>query len=170
MRRAACSRRRQETAAARESLVGVFNRTCLINYDNYRHYSPPGRWRRVGRSGRGTEPDSGSELPQCWRVALTLIMTYDVVMKTMNIAHLKAHLSSALREVAAGETILVMDRSRPVAELGPVSGADDDVWQRLARTRGVRLGTQNRAGLKFSRVAKRIDIVALARDVQRDAL
>lgn len=25
---------------AREALVGVFNRTCLINYDNYRHYFP----------------------------------------------------------------------------------------------------------------------------------
>ncbi|HKY62325.1 MAG TPA: terpene cyclase/mutase family protein [bacterium] len=25
---------------ARESLVGVFNKTCLINYDNYRHYFP----------------------------------------------------------------------------------------------------------------------------------
>ena len=25
---------------AREPLVGVFNRTCLINYDNYRHYFP----------------------------------------------------------------------------------------------------------------------------------
>jgi lanosterol synthase len=24
----------------REPLVGVFNRTCLINYDNYRHYFP----------------------------------------------------------------------------------------------------------------------------------
>jgi squalene cyclase len=24
----------------REALVGVFNRTCLINYDNYRHYFP----------------------------------------------------------------------------------------------------------------------------------
>ena len=24
----------------RESMVGVFNRTCLINYDNYRHYFP----------------------------------------------------------------------------------------------------------------------------------
>jgi lanosterol synthase len=23
-----------------EPLVGVFNRTCLINYDNYRHYFP----------------------------------------------------------------------------------------------------------------------------------
>src|SRR5262249_41203087 len=25
---------------AREPLVGVFNRTCLISYDNYRHYFP----------------------------------------------------------------------------------------------------------------------------------
>ena len=25
---------------ARELLVGVFNKTCLINYDNYRHYFP----------------------------------------------------------------------------------------------------------------------------------
>jgi len=25
---------------AREPMVGVFNRTCLINYDNYRHYFP----------------------------------------------------------------------------------------------------------------------------------
>ncbi len=33
---------RQEPAGswAREPLVGVFNRTCLINYDNYRHYFP----------------------------------------------------------------------------------------------------------------------------------
>lgn len=34
--------RRQEADGswAREPLVGVFNRTCLINYDNYRHYFP----------------------------------------------------------------------------------------------------------------------------------
>jgi len=33
---------RQETDGswAREPLVGVFNKTCLINYDNYRHYFP----------------------------------------------------------------------------------------------------------------------------------
>ncbi len=33
---------RQEAGGgwAREPLVGVFNRTCLINYDNYRHYFP----------------------------------------------------------------------------------------------------------------------------------
>ena len=33
-------RQERDGSWARESLVGVFNRTCLINYDNYRHYFP----------------------------------------------------------------------------------------------------------------------------------
>jgi squalene/oxidosqualene cyclase-like protein len=43
MRRAAeflVSRQERDGSWARESLVGVFNRTTLINYDNYRHYFP----------------------------------------------------------------------------------------------------------------------------------
>lgn len=35
----------------REPLVGVFNRTCLINYDNYRYYFPPwalAEWSELG--------------------------------------------------------------------------------------------------------------------------
>ncbi len=43
LRRAAqflISRQERDGSWARESLVGVFNRTCLINYDNYRHYFP----------------------------------------------------------------------------------------------------------------------------------
>lgn len=34
--------RRQEASGAwkREAMVGVFNKTCLIDYDNYRHYFP----------------------------------------------------------------------------------------------------------------------------------
>ena len=91
-----------------------------------------------------------------------------MVMKTMNIAHLKSHLSSALREVAAGERILILDRKRPVAEIVPISKAKGDVWPRLARTLGARLGTQNRVGLKFSKLKRRIDVVALAREIQRD--
>lgn len=34
------SKQRDDGAWPREPLVGVFNRTCLINYDNYRHYFP----------------------------------------------------------------------------------------------------------------------------------
>jgi lanosterol synthase len=33
-------RQRPDGAWSREPMVGVFNRTCLINYDNYRHYFP----------------------------------------------------------------------------------------------------------------------------------
>jgi squalene/oxidosqualene cyclase-like protein len=33
-------RQEKDGSWAREPLVGVFNRTCLINYDNYRHYFP----------------------------------------------------------------------------------------------------------------------------------
>ncbi len=33
-------RQQADGSWAREPLVGVFNRTCLINYDNYRHYFP----------------------------------------------------------------------------------------------------------------------------------
>ena len=43
LRRAAeflVSRQERDGSWARESLVGVFNRTTLINYDNYRHYFP----------------------------------------------------------------------------------------------------------------------------------
>ncbi|MDP1825092.1 MAG: prenyltransferase/squalene oxidase repeat-containing protein [Archangium sp.] len=35
-----CARQEADGSWAREPLVGVFNRTCLINYDCYRHYFP----------------------------------------------------------------------------------------------------------------------------------
>jgi lanosterol synthase len=34
------SRQEPDGSWKREPMVGVFNRTCLINYDNYRHYFP----------------------------------------------------------------------------------------------------------------------------------
>lgn len=45
-------------------------------------------------------------------------------MKTAGVRELKAHLSGYLREVAAGEVVLVTDRGRVVAELRP-PGAED---------------------------------------------
>ncbi|MFZ5442652.1 MAG: terpene cyclase/mutase family protein [Myxococcota bacterium] len=35
-----CSRQLEDGSWPREAMVGVFNRTCLINYDCYRHYFP----------------------------------------------------------------------------------------------------------------------------------
>ncbi len=40
-------------------------------------------------------------------------------MKTINVSTLKATLSAALHRVRAGETIVVMDRNTPIAEIGP---------------------------------------------------
>jgi lanosterol synthase len=43
MRRAArflVDRQAPDGGWPRETMAGVFNRTCLINYDNYRHYFP----------------------------------------------------------------------------------------------------------------------------------
>ena len=40
-------------------------------------------------------------------------------MKRVKISELKAHLSEYLREVGAGNTIVVCDRDRPVARLSP---------------------------------------------------
>ena len=40
-------------------------------------------------------------------------------MKTANISYFKAHISQELREVRAGEHILILDRDIPVAEVIP---------------------------------------------------
>ena len=45
---------------------------------------------------------------------------YDVVMKQVGIADLKARLSEYLRAVRRGETIAVLDRETPVAQIVPV--------------------------------------------------
>jgi prevent-host-death family protein len=45
---------------------------------------------------------------------------YDVVMKKVRIAELKARLSENLRAVRRGETVTVMDRDTPVARLVPI--------------------------------------------------
>lgn len=47
---------------------------------------------------------------------------------TVGVAELRQHLSRYLRRVERGERLLVTDRNRPVAELGPsaTSGADLD--------------------------------------------
>jgi antitoxin (DNA-binding transcriptional repressor) of toxin-antitoxin stability system len=41
-------------------------------------------------------------------------------MKTVGIAHLKAHLSECLRTVRGGRALTVLDRNVPVAQLTPV--------------------------------------------------
>lgn len=57
-------------------------------------------------------------------------------MKTIGVRELKAHLSRVLREVNAGDSFLVTDRGRVIAELrrpGMVDAAASDEDRALAR-------------------------------------
>ena len=47
-------------------------------------------------------------------------------MKEVKIAELKAHFSAHLSAVRKGETIIVCDRSTPIARLTPIKQAQDD--------------------------------------------
>ena len=59
-------------------------------------------------------------------------------MKTAAIAELKNRLSHYLRLVAKGETVAILDRGRPVAQITPIRSADDSL-RRLAAQGLVRL-------------------------------
>jgi prevent-host-death family protein len=48
------------------------------------------------------------------------ISSHNVTMKQVRIAELKARLSEYLRTVRRGETIAVMDRDTPIAQIVPV--------------------------------------------------
>ena len=45
-------------------------------------------------------------------------------MQTVSITQLKNSLSAYLRDVKAGEEVLITDRGRPIARLAPVSSSD----------------------------------------------
>jgi prevent-host-death family protein len=47
-------------------------------------------------------------------------------MRSTNIADLRNHLTRYLKEVRAGEEIVVRDRQRPIAKIIPFSVEDDD--------------------------------------------
>lgn len=49
-------------------------------------------------------------------------------MRTVGVRELRQHASKYLEEVAAGESIEITDRGRPVARLVPISG---DPWEDL---------------------------------------
>ena len=59
-------------------------------------------------------------------------------MERVSISRLKDQLSAYLKKVQAGETVLVMDRGKPVARLERVeSGADDDARYRRLLAAGL---------------------------------
>ncbi len=52
-------------------------------------------------------------------------------MKTMTVAHAKAHLSALLDEVEAGEGVIITRRGKPVARLIPESRSKGFDWSDL---------------------------------------
>jgi len=55
--------------------------------------------------------------------------------KTVGVAELRQNLSRYLRRVENGERLLVTDRNRPVAELGPPSSSGADLDRLIAEGR-----------------------------------
>jgi len=64
-------------------------------------------------------------------------------MEKTNISNLKNRLGAYLRKVRAGESVLVLDRNRPIARIDPVGGIADAG----PRVRGNRLARLEAAGL-----------------------
>lgn len=63
---------------------------------------------------------------------------YSSHMKTAGVADLKNRLSYFLRIVSRGETVTVLDRGKPIAQLTP-PGETSDELQKLAQTGMARL-------------------------------
>ena len=59
-------------------------------------------------------------------------------MKTVAVAELKNRLSHYLRIVVKGETVTILDRGQPIAQITPIRSADDSL-RRLAAEGLVRL-------------------------------
>ena len=64
-------------------------------------------------------------------------------MQTVSITQLKNSLSAYLRDVKAGEEVLITDRGRPIARLAPVSSSDsmEEHLEEMERKGLLRRGT-----------------------------
>src|SRR5206468_5267764 len=60
-------------------------------------------------------------------IAFMTIYSHNVVMSTAKVSELKAKLSAYLAEVRSGGTVVVYDRSTPIARLVPFQEEPDDL-------------------------------------------
>lgn len=56
-------------------------------------------------------------------------------MKQVKVTDFRAHLSKYLAQAAAGDTVTVLSRGRPIARLVPAAGASENARERLADLR-----------------------------------
>ena len=108
---------------------------------------------------RSTTCDFGRFLFRCRReapLAHVTIYGHNMTMKQVRIAELKARLSEYLRAVRNGETIAVLDRDKPVAQIVPISG------QSALRVRTPAPGTPTPNRVRLPKPAKlNLDVVQL---------
>ena len=83
---------------------------------------------------------------------------YNVVMKAVRIADLKAHLSEHLRSVRNGGTLTVLDRDTPVAQIVPYAAQPLELRRATRRLRDLKLPPKP---------SKRTDSVALLLEDRR---
>ncbi len=62
---------------------------------------------------------------------------YNIVMKTIGIADLKAHLSEHLKSVRKGRTLTVLDRNTPIARIVPFAAEPLEVRHSRRRPKDV---------------------------------
>ncbi len=67
-------------------------------------------------------------------------------MKTSNISYLRNHLSEIISHVRKGETVLVLDRDKPVARLCPYTGEGNDTPTPLLELRRQGILTREKSG------------------------
>ncbi|HEY2381595.1 MAG TPA: type II toxin-antitoxin system prevent-host-death family antitoxin [Terriglobia bacterium] len=84
-------------------------------------------------------------------------------MKTTNVSELKAKLSAFLAEVRRGGTVLVYDRSTPIARLVPVEDEPDDLVVIEASA-----SPSDLKRIKRVRPRKRIDLDSILREARGD--
>ncbi|MGK5088581.1 type II toxin-antitoxin system prevent-host-death family antitoxin [Bdellovibrionota bacterium FG-2] len=90
-------------------------------------------------------------------------------MKSIKIANLKQNFSRYLRMVRKGESITVMDRSEPVAELIPIRDKDASAHDRLVREGKIRPATSSRDGLEIKKLGRKFEFLDLLIQVREDS-
>src|SRR5688500_6315160 len=110
----------------------------------------PARWMSVtalsSHIARGSRPrprqgfqamQAADSTGRSWGVpdpaARWILIVYNSHMKKASLTDTKNNLSALIDEVREGETVLILDRGRPVARLEPVVGDSPDPAGRLAQ-------------------------------------
>ena len=89
---------------------------------------------------------------------------HDETMKRAMVSELKTHLSAYLAEVRRGQSVVVCDRTTPIARLVPYEADEDDGFQVMPAS----LPTGELRKVRGVRPKRPVDVVRLLRE-DRDA-